>query len=192
MFLFFAGKGFSYESRCINYPESPYEAFNCWAQGLRPLQSNSKSEFMTCFLVASRKSNPEAEIHECLSTACSSDYCKYCVGNCSSIKDPVHNSECLNGCYRHKRVNPYIDFPDLWNQDCEEFFEFFNEYYEEMEVNDLASIRIAIEKMCASNIDALPVCYAISKNTWATTLKMLQTETSKSGFCLNMTKAALK
>ena len=187
MFLFFVSKTFSYDTKCLQYPESHFEAFKCWAKGLKPLQENVKSNFMLCFLEAAKKANPEKEVVECLSTSCSSDDCKYCIENCSNIKEALHQTECFNGCYRHKRINPYVDFPELGMKDCEDFFVFYKDYYEETTKKDVASMREAIEKTCASNIKALPVCYAISKVTWAKTLDLLQKQDATAeSFCVNM------
>ena len=184
--FFFLTKSDSDFSKCFN-ELTYYDMFKCWASKLPPLENSVTSNFMSCVLLCKNSENPDKCAAECTNTqTCSTTECLECVKNCSKVQLPIHNTQCLSGCYRHKRINPYKDFKSISTTDCEDFHSFFRQFKEENPLAEEKEIRESIEMICGSDIDVLPICYAIAKNTWTQTYQYLTENMDSSEFCTKM------
>ena len=188
VFLFsFLIKSENYDfSSCLNELTN-YDMFKCWASKLPPLENSVTSEFMSCLLLCKKSETPDKCASDCTtSSPCSSTECLNCIQNCSKVKDPIHNTQCNLGCYRHKRIDPYRDFKSVATSDCENFHAFFRKFKEENPYSTEKEIRESIEMICANDYDALPVCHAIAKKTWAQTYQYLLENMDSTEFCVKM------
>ena len=161
--------------------------FQCWASKLPPLENSVQSSFMTCLLNCKTKNDTSSCVADCaMKQPCNSEECQTCIEGCANIVNPEHNLQCNLGCYRHKRINPYTDFKDTATSDCENFHFFYSEFkVENPEVTE-TEIRTSIETVCSEDIDALPVCHAIAKNTWYQTIEYLNNNNNPEDFCRKM------
>ena len=176
-------------SSCFSFYNTLTDLFLCWANTLKPVPTEMKSQFMQCLNRCYE--NPNQNNSYCggycaMQEKCSSDECEECINSCSQISEPLHSQQCYSGCYRHKRINPYVDYGPRATTDCESFQMFYTEILVKYTDIKEADLRTSIETMCSENIKALPICYAIAKKTWATSYENLNNQPSAEQFCSAM------
>ena len=176
---------------CFDKHNNIADLFLCWGGNLKPLNTDLKNnQFMNCLLrvfdasTSLNSSDLENRGKICAKKEkCTTPECEKCISSCESISLPIHQTQCYDGCYIHKRINPYIDYPTLGPEVCQLFYNFYSEIQNKYQPIAENELRISIETMCSASKNALPICYAIAKTTWKVVYENLKKYSDSESFC---------
>ena len=148
-------------SGCSDLPKI-LDQFICWAERLKPITNDIRTDFMSCIINCNLTLNENKLdcTKECMKYANPSEISENCILSCSSVKDPINQDQCLNNCRQTKRLQPNEDFGDAYDR-CRNFHNFLIKVKPEKQ-----PLKETLETICSSFLSTLPICHAIAKITF--------------------------
>ena len=163
---------------------TPERKLACFADKL-PELSNARidSPFLSCVLACQARpteSERDSCITKCSALANPSEPSQNCLLSCGEIKDPVHQSECINSCRSVQRINAARDVGDACKR-CRLFAQFLKETARKV-AND-EDLDRAVASVCAQKLSLLPICQAITKRGFENLREMVRGGASFDQIC---------
>lgn len=142
---------------------SSLKKLECFADKLKPIDSEVRSPFMGCFVSCS-KLEDEDDRTKCMASCNEmtnpSQNSQECLLQCASITEPVHQVQCMDSCRSTHRIDAVKDVKDGCKR-CRVFAQFLKQVAKKTLEED--ELEKSVAAVCANKLSILPMCQGIAK-----------------------------
>lgn len=138
-------------------------AIKCSLLKFPSIEKVTSSEFGRCILGC--RQLPSGTKRKCLKNCTTLEHSslasKDCVLSCSNIKDPIHQTQCLDRCRSTSRFDPKNDYSDSCKR-CTRMSRVIQYYIKKFSVQEAEAVRKSIQMACPTNVKLMPFCQSIN------------------------------